>query len=250
MLSSAKIKWIKSLALKKFRRQEGLFLAEGDKIVSELLKSHWETTHVFALASWLNKAPIKQGIFSQDITSRELQQISTLSTPNQVLAIAKIPNTDKKFTNTKGKFSLYLENIQDPGNMGTIIRTADWFGVENIICSPDCADVFNPKVIQATMGSFLRVRILYETAETFFRTIDSAVPVSGALLGGEDIFSTILPTEGILVIGNESKGISTETQKYITKKLLIPRKGKHTKLPESLNASVATAILLAELTKK
>ncbi len=249
MISAAKIKWIKSLALKKFRRQEGLFLVEGDKIVSELLKSNWKTTHVFALESWLEQAKMKSDIFCQAISSKELAKISTLTTPNQVLAIVKLPEHDPEGIYFENRFTLYLDNIQDPGNLGTIIRTADWFGVENVICSPDCVDVFNPKVIQATMGSFLRIRVFYESGDSFFQKIKPHITIAGALLGGEDLFSTKLPTDGILVIGNESKGISEGIQKYISRKLVIPKKGKHKNLPESLNASIAAAIFLAELTK-
>jgi RNA methyltransferase, TrmH family len=249
MLSSSKIKWLKSLSIKKFRRQEGLFVAEGEKIVNELLQSHWDVAEIYALDSWEDKYAVGHHSQVYRISPKDLERISALSSPNKVLAVVKIPENKNIQLNLANNFTLLLENIQDPGNLGTIIRTAEWFGIHNIICSPDCADIFNQKVIQATMGSFIRTQVIYETVDKFLQSLPVNFPVMGALLEGENIYNIDLPKEGILVIGNESKGISAETGNLITHKLFIPRKHTTQKHPESLNASVATAILLAQLSR-
>jgi RNA methyltransferase, TrmH family len=247
MLTSARIKWIKALNQKKTRTEEGFFVAEGDKIIRELLISPWKTQHIYALPSWIETNNIPTSTDFTPVSRKELERISFLKTPNRAVAIVKIPENSIENIVWKNKHTLFLDNIQDPGNIGTIIRTADWFGVENIICTPDSADIYNPKVIQATMGSFLRVRVFYMYSEDLFGNLPVNIPIAGAMLGGQDIFQTKPFKESILVIGNESKGISPAISKHLTKKILIPRKSSNTELPESLNAAVATAIILAHV---
>lgn len=250
MLSLSKIKWLKSLGQKKYRKQEGLFIAEGDKIVKELLTSSMEVKGIYGTASWAGDVSFPEGMVPEIITDKELERISSLNSPNQALAVVKIPATNTDSIELKNRFTLVLDNIQDPGNLGTIIRTADWFGVRNIVCSPDTAELYNPKVIQATMGSFMRVNVFYTLLEDFFSGIPKDFPVMGALLEGENIFRTNLPTEGIIVTGNESRGISSAIRGFITSKLFIPRGIENTEQPESLNAAVATGIILSNLTNQ
>lgn len=249
MLSSSKIKRIKSLSLKKFRKQEGLFIAEGDKIVKEILYSGFEVQEVYASESWINNTILPRNIIPEIVSQKELERISSLTTPNKALAIVKIPLNNPVFE-LRNHFTLVLDNIQDPGNLGTIIRTADWFGIHNIVCSLNTADIYNPKAIQATMGSFMRVNIYYTSLDDFLSQIPENFPVLGALLDGNDLFKSTLPQQGIIITGNESKGISDDLKGYITHKLFIPRGVNSSEQPESLNAAVATGIILANLTKQ
>jgi RNA methyltransferase, TrmH family len=250
MISSSRIKWIKSLQQKKFRWQEGFFVAEGEKIVEELVQSSWQVAEIYSTDADAEKVVVAKGIPFFHVKEKELERISTLATPNKSLAVVKMPSGDEKFSFPANEFSLLLDNIQDPGNLGTIIRTAEWFGVKNIICSHDTVDVYNPKVIQSTMGSFLRMRLFYADAEKVLSELDDSVPVLGALLDGDNLYHTDLPREGLLIIGNESKGISAKLTPFITKKLFIPRgKQNQTSHPESLNASVAASVILSWLNR-
>ncbi|TVQ09021.1 MAG: RNA methyltransferase [Bacteroidetes bacterium] len=249
MLSSSKIKWIRSLSQKKYRKQEGFFVAEGDKIVKELLDSTLEVRDLYATESWAADTVFPQGLNPQIVNSKELERISSLNTPNQALAVVKIPVKNPASIQLKGHFTLVLDNIQDPGNLGTIIRTADWFGIRNIVCSVDTAELYNPKVIQATMGSFMRVNVLYTQLDEFLLNIPANFPVIGAMLEGENLFKTTMPSEGIVVMGNESKGISQSIQDLVTSKIFIPRGSENKEQPESLNAAVAAGIILSQLSK-
>ena len=219
MLSKTKLKYIQSLSQKKFRLQEGLFIAEGPKLVNDLLEmKNAAIQEIFALKEWIeDNRKVADSITVVEITSIELEKISQLATPNQVLAVAKQFAIDEN-SEVKSKITLALDNIQDPGNMGTIIRIADWYGIDQIICNNQSADMYNPKVIQSTMGSIARVN-------------------------GDDVTAMPKIKEGIIVIGNESKGISDDVLKLINKKITIPQKGK----AESLNAAVATGIILSHL---
>ncbi len=248
MISQSQIKWIRSLAVKKFRQQEKLFLAEGEKIVNEMLDSDLEITHVYALKPWVDKKTVAYSKTQfHSISQKELERISTLSTPNNVVAICKIPDYKPDFTKITAHYSLYLDNIQDPGNMGTIIRTADWFGINHVICSPDSVDCYNPKVVQASMGSLCRIRVNYISFESFFSEIPQGFPFIGASLDGSDLNTFNFPPKGTIVIGNESRGISEKVMKNLTNKVYIPRGSKNSKFPESLNASVAAGILMAKI---
>jgi len=247
MLSKTEIKRINSLSLKKFRLQHGLFCAEGDKIVNELIVSGWETEVIYATDDWSGLQQDVSGIPNiRIISNKELGQISSLTTPNKALALVRIPQRDMIQVDATKELVLALDNIQDPGNLGTIIRAADWFGVDKIICSQDTADVYNPKVIQATMGSFARVKLLYCNLDEFFDSLPETLPIMGAMLKGDNIFKKEPPKRGILVLGNESKGISDNIARRISQKLFIPmynedlRKQK----PESLNVAMAAGIML------
>jgi TrmH family RNA methyltransferase len=238
MLSKSEIKDIQSLSHKKFRDALNLFVAEGPKIVSELIQVAPEMIeNVYAVSSWTG-ANGKQKV--NEISEQELQRISQLQTPNQVLAVVR------KFESkelSQDSFSLYLDTIQDPGNFGTIIRTADWFGIENVVCSAGCADLYNPKVVQSTMASIARVNVYYEERDGWLR--HQNVPVYAAVLKGKSLYDYQPATKGVLIIGNESKGIADEVLQYATDRITIPRIGK----AESLNAAVATGILLAHLVR-
>lgn len=245
MLSKNQIKLINSLKIKKFRQENQLFIAEGKKVVSELLNSNFRVKQVFALKSWMdeNQGQLNTSIEVIEISAQELAKISTLTTPNEVLAVVEIhrsnfPDKEK----IKDQLSIMLDDIKDPGNLGTIIRIADWFGVEYIFCSEESVDAFNPKVVQATMGSLSRVKIIYTDLAEFIKSLENKVPVYGAILGGENIYSQQLSKKGIIVLGNESKGVSQEVAKLVTKKLEIPRFGE----AESLNVGIATAIICSE----
>lgn len=237
MLSKNELKYIQSLCQKKQRTSERLFLAEGTKLVAELLEAGYPIKNIYALESWA--APLPDLPITR-ISPIELEKISTLQTPNQVVVVAeqREPTGEPVL---KNKLTLVLDGIQDPGNLGTIIRIADWFGIDQIIASNDTVELYNPKVIQATMGSFLRVKIWYRELEKLLTTIN--VPVYGALLNGTSMYATKPPKEALLVIGNESKGIRENILPYIKHAITIPRTGK----AESLNAAVATGILLAQL---
>ena len=238
MLVKSKIKYIQSLGEKKFREKEGLFVAEGPKIVKELLKAEFEVHEIYALREWLdeNNKFIKSGE-TFEITEAELKAISFMTTPQSVLALVKMPVTNTFVT--KGKLILALDGIQDPGNLGTIIRTADWFGMQHIICSKDCADVYNPKVVQATMGSIARVNVIYTDLYPWLQK-EKDSSIYAAVLQGKDLKKIEIKT-GIILIGNESKGIRSEILGLANEKITIPGIGK----AESLNAAVATGIILS-----
>jgi len=237
MLSKNELKYIQSLCQKKQRTAERLFLAEGVKLAGELLEAGYPVKNIYALEEW--EAPITNIPITR-IAPFELEKISGLQTPNQVLMVAEQeePHGEPEL---KNHFTLVLDGIQDPGNLGTIIRIADWFGIYQIIASKDTAELYNPKVIQSTMGSFLRVKIWYRDLEPVLTKKE--VPVYGALLNGTSMYTTTSPKEGILVIGNESKGIRETILPFINHAITIPRIGK----AESLNAAVATGILLSQL---
>ncbi|MEP6512728.1 MAG: RNA methyltransferase [Parafilimonas sp.] len=215
-----------------------MFVAEGVKIAEELLHSNFEIVRIYALAEWIENHPAKKN--AHEISEDELKKISNLKTPNQVIAIVK-KKIHKKPVDLQNAVSLVLDNIQDPGNFGTIIRTADWFGITNIIAGTDTVDVYNSKVIQSTTGSFIRTNIFYTDLKKILQ--QAAMPVYGALLEGKNVFEVGKINEGLLVIGNESKGISKNLLPFVQHAITIPRKGK----AESLNAAVATGIILSHL---
>lgn len=234
MLSKNVLKDIQSLGLKKHREETGLFLAEGPKVVEELLQViPGQVQQVYAVEAW---AGGREGV--QVISEAELQRISALKTPNQVVAVLRQLESVEP---TGEDFTLYLDTVQDPGNLGTIIRIADWFGVKNVVCSAGCADLYNPKVVQSTMASFARVNVYYDKEENWLEK--QKTPVYAASLQGENLYTIPKTNAGILLIGNESKGIRKEFLKMSTHAVTIPRRGE----AESLNAAVATGILLSHL---
>ncbi|MCG2615685.1 RNA methyltransferase [Terrimonas sp. NA20] len=243
MLSKSKVKYIQSLGQKKQRDDERLFIAEGPKIVAELLQDNPDgISHVYALPSWVEERRIDlSSSLITEVSVEELARISQLHTPNQVLAVMK-QFPESPVPPLKGSIALALDTIQDPGNLGTIIRIADWFGIPRIICSHNCADQYNPKVVQSTMGSIGRVQVHYTDLEAWLGSLTD-VPVYAAALQGQDILQMKRLTEGVIVIGNESKGISPAVMEKVNVRLTIPQKGK----AESLNAAVATGIIVSHL---
>ncbi len=239
MLSRSEVKYIQSLCQKKQRQLEGLFIAEGPKIAEELLQSDFSIKKIYALPEWIAANPTNDNSIVE-IDEIDLSRISSLQTPHQVLVVAAQKNNFEKPI-LKNKLSIVLDGIQDPGNMGTIIRIADWFGIENIICSEDTVELYNPKVIQSTMGSFVRTKVYYTDLNEFLTTVD--VPVFGAVLNGKNIHEFQKPKEGLLLFGNEGKGIRKEIMRFITDPITIPKKGG----AESLNAAVAAGIILSHL---
>jgi len=254
MLSKNQVKYINSLKIKKFRQEHGIFIAEGEKCAEELLNSNIEVTAVYALTDWLNEnlnLLESKKIQYTETDEAGLAKISDLTTPNKVLALARIPKPE--FTaKLYEKYILALDNIKDPGNMGTIIRTADWFGIRQIVCSPGCVDAYNPKVVQSTMGSIARVNIHYLELIKFIKQKPEGTPVYGALLHGENLNETVFGTKGILIIGSESHGISHDVLPLVTDAVHIPSFSHNEAFTnaESLNASIANAIICYELSKQ
>ena len=244
MLSKSKISFIKSLSIKKFRNETGLFIVEGVKMVDELINSSFEIKEIYATEKWEGFNSFKDITL---ISEKELTQVSSLKTPNQVLAIAAIPERKENFEDIFNTLSIALDDVKDPGNLGTIIRLADWFGIKNVFCSLECVDAFNPKVVQATMGSLFRVNINYVNLPEFLKNKPTGFPIYGAVLGGEDIYQNKLSETGIIVMGNESSGISDNILPLITEKITIPSYGSGA---ESLNVAIATAIICAEFRRK
>ena len=240
MLTKAQAKYIQNLGHKKLREYEKIFVAEGPKLVLELLKEPLVTIQTaYATEAFLSSYPGFEN--AVEVSESELLRISFLSTPNQVVALFNKPVFSEP-PSFRNKISLMLDTIQDPGNMGSILRTADWFGVKTIVCSQDSADIFNPKVVQSTMGSIARVQVIYEDLENFIKETDLP-PIYATTLNGKSIFEMAPLKEGIVLIGNESKGISEELLEHSNQKITIPRKGK----AESLNAAIACGIVLAHV---
>jgi TrmH family RNA methyltransferase len=240
MLSKSQSKYIQSLGQKKHRDHEGVFIAEGPKLVKELLQNNnVEISHLYALNDWVQEnEKLLKGVDVTPISEMEIEKISQLKTPNQVIAVIKKFETTEP--EVKGKISLVLDAIRDPGNLGTIIRIADWFGVQHIICSPDCADVYNTKVVQATMGSIVKVNVFYTDLPAWLKQ-QNGIGVYAAMLEGEDVTKMNALKEGLIIIGNEANGIHHELLQFAVEKITIPKKGT----AESLNAAVATGIILA-----
>ncbi len=246
MLTQADIKLINSLKMNKIRNKMGLFLVEGPKMVNELINyPDFEIELIAGSKKWLDSQISLPNFSPKEISEKALQKLSNFSTANEVLVIVKMPKYDA-FATRKDSLYLVLDGIQDPGNMGTIIRTAEWFGIHEIICSHDTVDCFNPKVVQATMGSLFRVKCRYEELPSFLEK--QKIPIYGTLLNGKNIYQEQLSQSGFIVIGNESKGVSEELQKLITHPLFIPSYADSK--AESLNASIATAIVCAEFRRK
>ncbi len=244
MLSKNKIKYIQSLHHKKQRNEDLLFIAEGEKIVNEILAVAPQLIHsIYATEEWSATHINLDAIPCETVALFELEKISTLQTPNKVLAIVQFLKNDLLLDITK-EWVILLDGIQDPGNLGTIIRICDWFGIKHLICSPNTVDCYNTKVIQASMGSFLRVQVQYTNLIEFVKK-QHQVPIFAAVLNGTPLQQLNNIQQGIVIIGNEGKGIQTDLLEYCTQKITIPSKGA----AESLNASVATGIILSHLIK-
>ncbi len=248
MISKNQIKFVRQLEQKKFRKAENLFIAEGHKVVGDLLAAGFRPTQLFATNEWISCNPTVSAI---EVTPDELARVSLQQHPQQVLALFPIPNYDPSspIAQHLSSLSLLLDNIQDPGNLGTIIRIADWFGIDTIYCSTGTVDAWNPKVVQATMGSIARVKIIYIEPDTLFNQIPPDYPIYGTFLDGDNIYTQQLTPHGLIVMGNEGNGISDAVRKRVSKKLLIPdfHKGD---TADSLNVAIATAITCSEFRRR
>jgi TrmH family RNA methyltransferase len=249
MLSRAKIKFVHALTRKKDRAEAGVFIAEGTKLVGDLLASRIEIAELFALPEWLetHRKMLPATIDVQEVTPAELKRLSALVTPHEVLALARIPKHRFDAGRLAGQLVLGVDGIQDPGNLGSILRLCDWFGVSDVLVSPDSVDCFNPKVVQATMGSIARVRVhaleLVAAAESLRQ---AGMTVFGASLDGVDVFGETLPKSALLLLGNESRGLRPEILALCDKRIAIPSFGQRADRAESLNVAIAAGILCAE----
>lgn len=243
-LSKNQIKSITSLKQKKYRLLHGFFVVEGIKTIRELLSSNIHLDTLYTTESFNNDANpdiCKNEILISEI---DLKRISFLTTPNKALAIFKIPAPK---TIDKNELIIALDDIRDPGNLGTIIRLCDWFGIKDLVCSNETVDCFNPKVVQATMGSISRVNITYVDLPSFLKEVE--VSIFGTFMDGENVYNKSLPKNGVLILGNEANGISKDIEEIIKEKIAIPRFG-NIQATESLNVATATAILLSEFRRK
>jgi RNA methyltransferase, TrmH family len=238
MVSKNQIKLITGLQQKKYRKQYELFIAEGIKVIQELLNSNFELHHIYTVDVQLFKGISADKVTV--ITAEELKKISALTTPNECLALFKMA---RPAGIKEQGLMIALDEVRDPGNLGTIIRLCDWFGIKQIVCSLQCADVYNPKVVQATMGSLSRVNVSYTDLNEFLR--ETSLPVFGTFMDGENIYNTQLPEEGIIIMGNEANGISSQIEQRVSHRIAIPRFGDLQRT-ESLNVATATAIILSE----
>lgn len=256
MLSKNKIKFINSLKKKKYRNESGLFLAEGAKLVNEILSSGFQVPLICATPEWMNSSKLKDQANIKElisITQRELNRISTQKNPNQVLAVVEQPAHKMVEEELTSNLSIILDAVNDPGNLGSIIRIGDWFGIYNLICSHSTVDVYNPKVIQSTMGSICRVKVHYRDLEEVLSKYHNITDfnIYGSFLRGDNIYKTELSDKGFIVMGNEAHGISKELTPYIHNRLYIPNyAGKSGYEAESLNVSVATGIICAEFRRR
>lgn len=245
-MTKAEIQQLRALKDKRERDRERLFIAEGEKLVEEILDSHFVVRRVLTTDAKHKGANIEL------ITKQEMERISQLTTPATMLAIVEQPNNRLSIDKLCHKLVVALDGVQNPGNLGTIIRLADWFGVEEIICSRECADCYNPKVVQATMGAILRVRIHYvdNLSKLLHEARDMGMNIYGTLLDGNNIYHEKLDNKGIIVMGNEGRGVSDECRNMLTHKLLIPPFPADCPTSESLNVAMATGIILSEFRRR
>jgi len=250
MLSKNKIKFFNSLKLRKFRIKHNLFLAEGEKLVFNLLQSEIKPKFILTTSKELIPTEKYYNFEIFEVNNSDIHKISQLKTPPSIIGVFEIPDYKINFAEIENSLSIFCDDIQNPGNLGTIIRTADWFGIKTVFCSENTVDVYNPKTIQATMGSIASVKIHYINKTNFFSSLNKNISVYGTFLEGENIYNTELTANGLIVIGNEGQGISEEIVPFITKKLFIPSYNIKQKSAESLNASIAAAVVCAEFKRQ
>ena len=246
MISKNQIKFIRQLEQKKFRHREGLFVAEGTKVVGDLLKAGYIPHSLYATPDWIASHSVAE---ATEVTDDELTRLSFQQHPQQVLALFPIPSLNCQLSMVNGQLSIALDSVQDPGNLGTIIRIADWFGISNIICSEDTVDAYNPKVVQATMGSIARVNIIYTNLLELLDGLPADFPVYGTLLDGENIYTQELTPHGLIIMGNEGNGISDAVRQRVNRRLLIPD-FHNGDTADSLNVAIATAITCSEFRRR
>lgn len=251
MISKARIKQIHGLEKKKIRQEEGLFVAEGPKLVGELL-STMKLRYLAATEMWVQNNPSLSSRVTDIITEDELRRASLQQHPQEVIALFEIPHYELQLAEVAcHELTLALDGVQDPGNLGTIVRLADWFGIRHIFCSPDCADIFNPKTIQATMGAIARVQVHYIDLVAELKSLPpEGTPIYGTFLDGQSIYTKELSNHGIIIMGNEGRGISPEVSALVSERLLIPSYPAERTTVESLNVAIATAIVCAEFRRR
>jgi len=254
MITRSQVKMILSLQKRKVREENSLFVIEGDKLVREYILAGNRVNLLAGKPEWIDgeSGRVKEGADETvTVTYDELRRISSLRTPHNVLAVAPMPAREYSDSLLAGRLTPVLEYVQDPGNLGTIIRIAAWFGMGNIVCSPDCVDFYNPKVIQATMGAFMHVNVWYRPLDEFLgKAVSDGIPVYGATMDGRSVYQSELGGEGIILFGNESRGISDGLLGYVTRKITIPGPGKPLAGIESLNVSMAAAIICSEFARR
>ena len=256
MISKNRLKYVRSLEMKKYRKAEGVFVAEGHKLVGDLLDV-FECKYLAATSEWLsaNAAWVERqrrsGVEVDEVTDEELKRASFQETPQQVLAVFKQLTYEVDVNEVARKqLCLVLDDVQNPGNLGTIVRLADWFGIEHIFCSKGCADIYNPKTVQATMGGIARVQVHEADLPELLSRLDKDIPVYGTFLDGENIYGRELENRGLIVMGNEGKGVSKEVAAFVTERLYIPNYPEGRETSESLNVAIATAIVCAEFRRR
>lgn len=249
MLSKAKIKYIRSLELKKYRKAGNVFLAEGPKLVEDLL-GHFTCKLIAASPEWFATHPSVQADECIKTDATELAKASLLKSPQEVLAVFEQPSDPLDYHYPQQSLCLALDDIQDPGNLGTIIRLADWFGIEHIYCSLSTVDVYNPKAVQATMGALARVKLHYTSLTDCIEALNAHTPVYGTFLKGDNLYTQKLSSNGLIVMGNEGNGISPDVEKLINRRLYIPNYPMERSTSESLNVAMATAIVCAEFRRQ
>lgn len=256
MISKNRLKYVRSLEMKKYRKAEGVFVAEGHKLVGDLLDV-FECKYLAATSEWLsaNAAWVERqrrsGVEVDEVTDEELKRASFQETPQQVLAVFKQLTYEVDVNEVARKqLCLVLDDVQNPGNLGTIVRLADWFGIEHIFCSKGCADIYNPKTVQATMGGIARVRVHEADLPELLSRLDKDIPVYGTFLDGENMYGRELENRGLIVMGNEGKGVSKEVAAFVTERLYIPNYPEGRETSESLNVAIATAIVCAEFRRR
>jgi TrmH family RNA methyltransferase len=254
MLSKNKIRFLVSLQKKKVRDELRLFIIEGDKLVKEFLNAGMSVKSIYATNEFLNSLPderIKDIKDIYQVNFEELDQISSLKTPHNVLAVVHMPDIQNNYENVSKSLCIALDFVQDPGNLGTIIRTAAWFGIRNIVCSPDCADLYNPKVIQASMGAIIHTNVTYTSLPEFLSSARArGLPIYGTLLEGHSIYDYKLVSPGVILLGNESKGISGNLIPCISDRIMIPKINTFSDGIDSLNVSMAAAIICSEFARR
>ncbi|MCQ2192139.1 MAG: RNA methyltransferase [Paludibacteraceae bacterium] len=243
------IKLVRSLAQRKERNATGLFVAEGDKLVPDLF-SAFHCQLLIATAEFLQKHPNLKADEVVETNHSDIERASLLNAPQQVIALFRMPQHKFSADMVADQLTLVLDKVQDPGNLGTIVRIADWFGIHSIVCSPDTVDVFNPKTVQATMGALARVKVYYTPLEDFLKALPKDFPVFGTFLEGDNIYKMDLPQKAVVIMGNEGNGISAEVGKLVNRKLFIPSYPADQPTSESLNVAVATAITCAEFRRR
>ena len=244
-MTKAEIQLVRALADKRGRTEHGLFVAEGEKLIGELRASHLRVRKLFALEG------IFEGPEVETVAPRDMERLSLLKTAGNSLALVEIPRYELDTESLKGRLTLALDDVQNPGNLGTIIRLADWFGIGHVVCSPGTADCFNPKVVQATMGAITRVKVHYTDLAAFLGSVaERNRPVYGTFLEGENLYDAPLAETGVVVMGNEGRGVTPEVARMVTRRLFIPPYPADRRGSESLNVAIATAVVCGEFRRR